>query len=341
MQRSDPLPLSVLDLSPVVSGSTPSDALLTTVRLAQRAEALGYARYWVAEHHNAKGLACSSPEVLIAVIASRTVRLRVGSGGVMLPNHSPLKVAETFRTLSAFFPDRIDLGLGRAPGSDPRTARVLRRLPEGAKLPPPEAMEEDVRALLGFLAEEPGPRAAFATSVVAVPSPVTPPVVHVLGQSDYGGSLAARLGLPFAFAHHFAPDDAAVVTRAYRRDFVPSALLGKPHVIVATAALAADTEEEARRHAKGARLRALQFATGLRDLPVPSVEEAEAHVWSEEDARLAPPSESRFVGSAAQVMKALLELREQTGADELMITTSVHDERARRRSYELLASVER
>ncbi len=337
MARVSRFPLSVLDLSSIASGTTPGDALACTVDLAVHAESLGYTRYWLAEHHNAKGMACSSPEVLIAVVASRTSRIRVGSGGVMLPNHAPLKIAEVFRTLAAFFPGRIDLGLGRAPGSDPRTARALRRLPVDAKLPPPEAMGDDLVALSGFLADDAEPRPPFATSVVAVPSPVVPPEVHVLASSAFGGALAAKHGLPFAFAHHFSPTDAVEVARAYRRDFTPSAHAKEPHVILAVAALAADTDEEAKRLAQSGRLRWLQFSRGLRDLPLPSVEEAEAHAWTEEDLRLAPLLDSGLVGSAATVKKTLEELRETTGADEIMITTTVHDHAARRRSYALLA----
>ncbi len=330
-------PLSVLDLSPISSGKTPSDALASTLDLAVHAESLGYARYWLAEHHNAKSLACSSPEVLIAVVASKTSRIRVGSGGVMLPNHAPLKIAESFRTLSGFFPGRIDLGLGRAPGSDGRTARALRRLPADAKLPAPEAMEDDLVALQGFLADDLELRPPFATSIVAVPSPVAPLVVHVLGSSAYGGALAAKHGLPFAFAHHFAPEDAAEVTLAYRRDFQPSAHAKEPHVILAVAALAADTDEEAKRLSQSGRLRWLQFSQGLRDLPLPSVAEAEAYTWTDEDLRLSPHNDGGLVGSAATVTKKLADLREATGADEIMITTAAHEHAARRRSYELIA----
>ena len=330
-------PLSVLDLAPISSGQSPSDALARTIDLAMHVESLGYARYWLAEHHNAKSMACSSPEVLIAVVASRTARIRVGSGGVMLPNHAPLRIAEAFRTLSGFFPGRIDLGLGRAPGSDGRTARALRRLPPDVKLPPPEAMEDDLVALQRFLADDVEARPPFATSIVAVPSPVVPPVVHMLGSSAFGGALAAKHGLPFAFAHHFAPDDAVEVTRSYRRDFVPSARTKEPYVILAVAALAADTDDEAQRLAQSGRLRWLQFSQGLRDLPLPSVEEAEAHEWSEEERALAPGGDGGLVGSGETVRRKLEQLCEATGAEEIMITTAVHEHAARRRSYELIA----
>lgn len=330
------VPLSVLDLSPIASGKTPADALACTVDLAVHAESLGYTRYWLAEHHNAKSMACSSPDVLAAVVAARTSRIRVGSGGVMLPNHSPLRVAEAFRTLSGLFPGRIDLGLGRAPGSDGRTARALRRMPSDAKLPPPEAMDDDLRALLGFLADDAEERGPFATTIVAVPSPVVLPAVHVLGSSTFGASLAAKHGLPFAFAHHFAPADAVDSIRVYRNEFVPGEHAKEPRVILAVSAQCADTDEEAKRLAQSGRLRWLQFTKGLRDLPLPSVEEAEAYDWTEEDRALVPDTDTGLVGSAATVKAKLEELRSETNADELMITTATHDHAARRRSYELL-----
>ena len=329
--------VSVLDLSPVMSGKTPSDALAATLDLASLADSLGYRRYWLAEHHNAKGLACSAPEVIASAIAARTSRIRVGSGGVMLPNHSPLKIAEVFRTLSGLFPGRIDLGVGRAPGSDARTARALRRIPPGEKLAPLEAMEEDLTALLAYLDEDLAPRAPFATSIVAIPSPVIAPSVHVLGTSEFGAILAAKRGLPFAFAHHFVPSAAVTVVNQYRAAFVPSRELKEPYVILAVAALAADTDEEAARLVESARLGALHFAEGRRDNGFPSLEEAAAHTWTEEDVRLAEGFGRATFGSAKSVNATLAALREETGADEIMITTTVHDHAARRRSYELLA----
>ncbi len=190
--------------------------------LARHTEDLGYRRFWVAEHHNAKGVACTTPEIVIGQVAAATSRIRVGSGGIMLPNHVPLKVAETFRTLAAFFPDRIDLGVGRAAGTDPRTARVLRRLAPGEPLGASDDLERDLELLFGYLEENEPPRAAFATTVVAAPGGVPSPPVYVLGSSSVSAALAARRGLPFAFAHHFAPNDAIASVHAYKRAFTPS-----------------------------------------------------------------------------------------------------------------------
>lgn len=332
------LPLSVLDLSPIPSGRTARDALLSTVDLARHAEALGCRRFWVAEHHNAKGVACTAPEIVIGQVAAATTTLRVGSGGIMLPNHVPLKVAETFRTLCAFFPDRIDLGIGRAAGTDPRTARVLRRVKPGEEMSHPDDLPRDLEALFGYLDEDEPPRAAFTTSIVAAPGGVPAPPVFLLGSSDFSGALAARLGLPFAFAHHFAPADAIATMRAYRRDFQASRRSPAPYAILAVSALCADTEEEASVLAESMTLASVRFAQGLRDLPFPSVEEARAHPYDEAELALAATYRSnRFVGGPAKVARDLIALVEAAEADELMVTTAVHSHDARKRSYALLA----
>jgi luciferase family oxidoreductase group 1 len=332
------LPLSVLDLSPIPSGKTARDALLATLDLAEHVESLGYRRYWVAEHHNAKGVACTAPEIVIGQVAAATSTMRVGSGGIMLPNHASLKVAETFRTLAAFYPDRIDLGVGRAAGTDPRTARVLRRLAPGDAINHPDELPRQLEQLFGYLEEDEPPREPFATSIVAAPGGVPAPPVYLLGSSDFSAALAAQLGLPFAFAHHFAPDGAVTAMRAYKRDFRPSRHLREPYAILAVAALAADSDDEADELALSMKLAAVRFAQGLRDLPLPSIEEARAYRYDETELALAAGQALRGIaGGAPRVARALAALAEATGADELMITTSVHAHDARKRSYALLA----
>ncbi len=330
--------LSVLDLSPVSSGKTARDALLATVDLAKHAESLGLHRYWVAEHHNAKNLACSAPEVTMAMIAAATTTLRVGSGGIMLPNHAPLRVAELFRTLEGYFPGRIDLGLGRAAGTDPRTARHLRRAASTVDMASPDAFPEELASLLAFLDEHAPPRAAFATTVVAIPAVETSPQVFVLGSGDSGAALAAKMGLGFAFAHHINPADAVRVMRAYKREFVPSALWSSSYGIVSTSAFAAESSEAAEDAALCMKLTASRFAQGLRDLPMPTIAEARAHVFDAEELALvgAFPG-GRHVGTAGEVRDQLRELATETGADEVMVMTGGGDGEARKRSYTLLA----
>lgn len=333
------LSLSVLDLSPIPSGKTARDALLATVDLARHAEALGFSRYWVAEHHNAKGVACTAPEVVIGQVAAATSTIRVGSGGIMLPNHAPLKVAEVFRTLCAFFPGRIDLGIGRAAGTDPRTARVLRRVRPGEETSHPDDLPRDLDDLFGYLEEDEPPRAPFATSIVAAPGGVPAPPVYLLGSSDFSGALAARLGLPFAFAHHFAPGGAIATMRAYRRDFRPSRHSAEPYSILAVSALCADTDEEAGALAESMTLASVRFAQGLRDLPLPSVEEARAHRYDETELALAATyGGNRIAGGPAKVARELASLAAAAEADELMVTTAIHSHEARKRSYTLIAS---
>jgi luciferase family oxidoreductase group 1 len=331
--------LSVLDLSPVSSGKTACDALLATVDLARHAESLGLCRYWVAEHHNAKSIACSAPEVTIALIAAATRTLRVGSGGIMLPNHAPLRVAETFRTLEGFFPGRIDLGLGRAAGTDPRTARLLHRAKDKGEMASPDDFPEELASLLGFLSEHDPPRSAFAPSVVAIPAIETSPVVFVLGSGEFGGALAAKMGLGFAFAHQINPADAVRVMRAYKRDFVPSKLWPSPYGIVSVSAFAAETEAAAEDAALCMKLAASRFIQGMRDLPMPSLAEARAHLFDAEEIALiaAFPMIGRHVGTAAKVRDRLQELATDADADEVMVMTAADTHEARKRSYTLLA----
>jgi luciferase family oxidoreductase group 1 len=329
-----PIPLSVLDLSPIASGSTAGDALRASIDLAVHAEALGFARYWVAEHHNAGGLASSAPELLIGQIAAATRTIRVGAGGIMLPNHVPLRVAELFRVLHALFPGRIDLGLGRAAGTDPRTARALRRGALGG-----DDFPQQVDELLAYFGDDGTPRPAFDPSIRAIPTGVPAPETWILGSSDYGATYAAAHGLPFAFAHHINPVDAARVLRMYRARFRPSPLREVPRAMLAVSAVCAEAGEEARDVAACSDLALLNFARGLRDLPLPSPEEARAHAWDDEDRALVDAHRGRVaIGTAPAVAASLRALCEEAGADELMVMTHAHEPQVRKRSYALLAA---
>jgi luciferase family oxidoreductase group 1 len=329
---------SVLDLSPIASGSSARDALLRTVELAVHAESLGARRFWLAEHHNAASLACSAPEIMIGHVAMRTLRLRVGSGGIMLPNHAALKVAETFRVLSALHPERIDLGLGRAPGTDPRTARALRR---GADVAP-ERFADQLDELTRFFADDEVPRAPWPTSTLAIPVGVTAPELFILSSGDHGAPVAGARGLGFAFAHHMNPVDAATEIARYRAAFEPSAQRSAPYAIAAVHAVCADTDEEADALASSGRLALLRMMQGQRDVPLPSPEEAAAHRYDEEERAVLAAFEGRaIVGDPARVSAALSELVASTGADELMVLTLVHDAERHRHSNALVAEIVR
>ena len=332
---SPSLPVGVLDLSPVVSGSTPADALRSTLDLARHADALGLERYWVAEHHNAAGLGSSSPEVMIASIAAVTSRIRVGSGGIMLPNHSALKVAETFRALHALHPGRIDLGVGRAAGTDNKTALALRRSREllGA-----DGFPEQLADLLALLTTDPDPSLRFGP-LKAVPTGVDPPEVFLLGASEESASAAAALGLGYAYAHHFAPEGAAGALRRYRSEFRASALRAAPHAIVTVAAVCGESDAHAEELALSGQLSWLRFGQGLRDLPLPSVAEACAHVFDTDEQEFRRASRARtVVGGVAHVREVLRALVVASQADEVMVTTAVHDHEERKRSYERVLS---
>lgn len=324
---------SVLDLAFVTTSTPPSQALRNTIALAGEAEALGYHRYWTAEHHNLPSVACSAPEVLIARIAAETSTLRVGSGGVMLPNHAPLMIAERFKTLEALAPGRIDLGIGRAPGTDHVTSYALRhRQTQGSG----DDFLERLRELLMFETGEFPDRHPFR-SIGAMPIDVPLPPVFLLGSSDYGGELAARMGLGFAFAHHFASYDAATVMRAYRDGFVGTGWRDRPHAILAISAIAADTQHEAERLAGSADLNGVRRARGIY-LPLPDPDEVAAHVYSPDDRALRDHNRQRlFVGTPDRIVERLTPLLSATRADEIMITTPVFDHAARVRSYRLLA----
>jgi luciferase family oxidoreductase group 1 len=327
------IPLSVLDLSPVTTAIPGSAALRNSLDLARLADQLGYTRYWVAEHHNLANIASSAPEIMIGQIAAATSQIRVGSGGVMLPNHAPLMVAERFKVLEALFPGRIDLGLGRAPGTDPVTSYALR-----ARQDPREGDDFLERFNELLLLERGGfPQGHPFRNVRAVPADVPLPPIWLLGSSGYSAELAAAVGMGFAFAHHFADHDAASAMLSYRQHFKPSAALAEPYAILGTAAIAADSDEEAERIASSADLHFARRAKG-EYAPLASPEEAAAYPYAPVDReRIARHRARLIVGKIDTVKSRLLALVESTQADELMVTTMVYDHAARRHSYELLA----
>ena len=321
-----PIPLSVLDLATVADGSSPAQALAEVTEMARAVEALGYRRLWVAEHHGMPAVASSAPAVLIAHLAAATSTLRLGSGGVMLPNHAPLVIAEQFATLEALHPGRIDLGIGRAPGTDQRTAQALRRTADlGA-----DRFPEDLIELIGYF-----------TGAVEHPRPMPGqgylPEVWLLGSSIFSANLAGLLGLPFSFAHHFSPQYTEPALAQYRSVFRPSAILAEPHAMVAAAVICAPTEEEARWLAGPAALSMLQLRTN-RMGPLPTPETAAAYNYSPaEQALVDSITATHIVGDPATVRRELAELAARTAADELIVTGRVHGYGDRVRSFELLA----
>jgi luciferase family oxidoreductase group 1 len=332
------VPLSILDLATVGEGYTPSQALVATTELAQRAEEWGYLRFWVAEHHGMPGVASSSPAVLLAHLGARTSRIRLGSGGVMLPNHAPLVIAEQFGLLHALHPGRIDLGLGRAPGTDPATARALRR---GAGLEAADEFPQQLSELLHFLDADFPPghlyeRLKAVPGEASAPGSGRPPV-WLLGSSGFSAQLAGRLGLPFAFAHHFSGANTIPALDLYRESFRPSEALSEPYALIGVGVVAADDEREARRLAGSGALAMLRLRSGRPGL-VPTPEQAEAYPYSELEREFVDAWLSNVVvGDPEQVRAGLQELRKRTGADELMVTSNIHGHAARRRSYELVA----
>jgi len=342
--QSPPLRLSVLDQSPIPEGSTGSRALHDSLELARLADALGYYRYWVAEHHGTPTLACASPEALIGPIASATSRLRVGSGGVMLPHYSPFKVAETFSMLAGLFPGRIDLGLGRAAGTDPNTAFALQRDRRHAM---PDDFPQQLAELLAYLDDTLPPEHPFARLARSLPGRPEVPAPWLLGSSPQSGVWAAQLGLPYAFADFITPTGVSIAAR-YRREFEPSDWLDAPRVAVAAWALCADTAEEAERLASSFRM-AMRLLHQGKFIPVPPVETA-LRFLAEHDAQGAggSPAGARLpivpalnrrliVGDAGTVRAGLEAVARDYGAEEVMVVTIVHDPAARRRSYELIA----
>ncbi|VCU71339.1 Limonene 1,2-monooxygenase [Pigmentiphaga humi] len=327
-----PRKLSVLDLSPIPAGHTPTDALANSVDLARHAEAAGYHRYWLAEHHNTGMLACSAPELLITRIAAATTTLRVGSGGTMLPNHSPLKVAEVFRVLEAMFPGRIDLGLGRAPGTDPVTASALRRGAAGADDFPGQLAD-----LVGYLKDvmpDGHPHARVRATPVGVPCPP----IWILGSSLYGARVAAVNGFGFAYAHHIVPENAHAAMRLYREEFRASPFGHEPRAILAVSAICAPEEDEAERLAATADLSMMRTRTGRTRHPLPSVEEALAYVYQPEEEALRQYNRTRIhIGTPQALHAAIGTLADETLADEIMVTSQIHHHPYRVRSYQLLA----
>ena len=325
--------LSVLDVSPVPSGSSSREALGNTLDLARLAEQLGFTRYWLAEHHNTPLIASSAPEIMIGHVADQTSRIRVGSGGIMLPNHTPLKVAETFRVLEALHPGRVDLGIGRAPGTDSLTALALRRSRQALSAEDFPARLNDVLAFLdhGF------PRDHPLASIRAMPDDVPIPEIWLLGSSDFSALLAAQMGLRFAFAHHIQPAPAISALRLYRENFQPSEYLNEPEALIGVSAICAETDEGARELALPLQLVLLRFRTGRMDR-LPTIEEAKNYPYTVEEREVVEMNRERsFVGSPATVREQLVQLAEAGSVREIMITTMTHEHADRRRSYELLA----
>lgn len=322
--------LSVLDLAPIVSGGSAAAALAHTLDLARHAERWGYRRYWLAEHHSMPGIASSATSVVIGHVAAGTKSIRVGSGGIMLPNHAPLVIAEQFGTLESLFPGRIDLGLGRAPGSDMRTARALRRtLAVGG---------DDFPELLQELREYLDPSlATFATGVRAVPGEGLDIPIWLLGSSGFSAQLAGQLGLPFAFASHFAPDYLLPALDLYRRSFQPSKSLDRPYAMVGLNVIAAETEEEARRLSTSSQQQFLNIVRGRPGQLSPPVDDMEPLWTAEEKAMVEKVMRYAIIGDQRTIREKLPAILEETKADEFIVAAQIYDHQARLRSYQLLA----
>jgi luciferase family oxidoreductase group 1 len=323
------IPFSILDLSPIVEGATAADALRNSLALAREAEALGYLRFWLAEHHNMPGIASAATAVVIAHVAGGTSSIRVGSGGVMLPNHAPLVIAEQFGTLVSLYGERIDLGLGRAPGTDPLTARALRRDLIGSA----DQFPQDVLELQGYFA-------APADQVTrAVPGAGLKVPIWLLGSSLYSAQLAALLGLPFAFAAHFAPEMLLQALAIYRARFTPSAQLERPYAMICINLIVADTERGAQRLFSSHQQAFTHLRRGRPGLLPPPIDDMNSF-WSDaEKAMIAQSMRYSFVGSMASVRASLAPFLEQTQPDELMVNVHVFDQIARRRSLALTAEI--
>jgi luciferase family oxidoreductase group 1 len=327
------IPLSILDLSPVAAGSSGAKALRNSLDLARLADRLGFARYWVAEHHNLPSIASSAPDIMIGQIAAATERIRVGSGGVMLPNHAPLMVAERFKVLEALFPGRIDLGLGRAPGTDPVTSYALRRRQDVGE---DDDFLQRFQELVLFESNA-FPEGHPFRAVRAMPADVPLPPIWLLGSSGYSAQLAAMVGAGFAFAHHFADHDAIDAMLSYRDQFKPSAARSEPYAILACAVVCADSDAEAERLAATIDLNFVRRRRG-EFLPLESPETAAAYPYSSAERGLIARNRARlFVGGPASVLERLGAMIAATKADEIMVTTMLYDHGARQHSYELLA----
>ena len=323
------IPFSVLDLSPVLDGETPREALQHSVALARHAEALGYHRFWLAEHHNLAGIASAATAVVIGHVAGATATIRVGSGGIMLPNHPPLVIAEQFGTLDALYPGRIDLGLGRAPGGDGMVLRALRRRPEDADRFPRDVQE------LQFFFEPP----EEGQRIRAVPGAGSRVPLYLLGSSTFSAELAAALGLPFAFAAHFAPDALGDALHLYRTGFKPSAQLQRPHVMVGVTVVAAETDAEARRLFTSLQQAFVALRRGTPGLLKPPVDDIAAIGSMQERVGVDHALRYAIVGGPDRVRVGVETLLEQTQADELIVTAQIYDQAARLRSYEILAEI--
>jgi len=323
------VPLSVLDLVPVTQGSNPGIALRNSLELAQHVERLGYLRYWVAEHHNMRGIASAATSVVIGHLAGGTSTIRVGAGGIMLPNHSPMVIAEQFGTLEALYPGRIDLGLGRAPGSDQLAARALRLGPDRSDDFPREVMQ-----LQAFLApEQPG------QALRAFPGEGSEVPIWILGSSLFGAQLAAALGLPYAFASHFAPDALMAALQTYQSDFQPSDQLAEPYAMIGLNIVAADTDAEAARLFTTIQQGFTNLRRGTPGPYPPPIDDIDAYWTPTERIQASHMLKYAVVGSPETVRRGLEEILEQTGADELMVVSAIYDQAARLRSYEILAEV--
>ena len=322
-------PFSVLDLAPVPEGFTTSDALRNTLDLAQHAERWGYNRYWLAEHHNMVGIASAATSVVIGHVAGGTKTMRVGAGGIMLPNHSPLVIAEQFGTLDALFPGRIDLGVGRAPGTDQRTLRALRRDPMAADTFPQDVLE--LQALLAPVQPD--------QAIRAVPGAGSNVPIWILGSSLFGAQLAAMLGLPYAFASHFAPGALMQALQVYRERFQPSAQLDRPYAMVGVNVIAADTDEEARHLFTSPQQSFTNLFRGARGKLQPPIDDIETYWTPSEKAQAMNMLSCSFVGSAKTVREGLEGFIAETGADEVMVASAIYDHGKRLRSYEILSEV--
>lgn len=325
------IPLSVLDLCPIVEGGDATQAFRHARELARHCERLGYLRFWLAEHHNMPGIASAATAVVISHVAAGTSTIRVGAGGVMLPNHAPLVIAEQFGTLEALFPGRIDLALGRAPGTDQITARALRRTLSSD----PDQFPQDVLELMAyFRSAEPG------QIVRAVPGAGLNVPIWILGSSLFGAQLSAMLGLPFAFASHFAPAQMMAALEVYRRRFEPSGELDRPYVMLGYNVFAADTDREARFLASSMQQAFVNLRSGRPSPLPPPVEGYESRLASHEKSILQQTMSCSAIGSPETVRHAIEGFIAQTGADELMVTSQMFDHAARLRSYEILAEIQ-
>jgi luciferase family oxidoreductase group 1 len=320
-------PLSILELVRVTQETDARGALNNARDLAAHAEKWGYRRIWVAEHHNMAGIASAATSVVLAHLAEGTTTIRVGAGGIMLPNHAPYVIAEQFGTLARLFPGRVDLGIGRAPGTDQLTLRALRRPPEAA-----DAFPQDVLELQAFLAP-----AAAGQRIQAVPAAGTEVPLYILGSSHFGAMLAAELGLPYAFASHFAPDHLMTALQIYRSQFKPSEQLDHPHAIVGVNIIAAETDEKARRLATTQQMSFTNIFRGARGLSQPPIDDIETYWTPMEKAQAKRMLARSIIGSLDTVRKGMAALVEETGADELIVVSDVYEHSERLRSIELIA----